>query len=282
MGQLPLVDVVVSGAGSLGPAEAGALAILRRHVTIARIGGASAGAINAVAEAAGIEDVAALWEKFLTRGDLEDFHFPGPLKPLGLLKSERRGVMAGKKIRAALDAVFGTMRMGDLEKPCRVVVGNLSTREVEVIDSANPAHADLLVVDVLCATSAIPFVIDAQRISQRSSTLYTDGGTGANCPAGLFDDAPERPTVVVRFVEDKTPRPPKSMREFVGAVFDIRSDAANRAMPSAKTALEVIEIKGSGDALDFSLTPQEVRRRYTLGLVAATAWASTSRIRGAA
>jgi predicted acylesterase/phospholipase RssA len=57
LGQLPLVDVVVSGAGSLGPAEAGALAILRRHVTIARIGGASAGAINAVAEAAGIEDV---------------------------------------------------------------------------------------------------------------------------------------------------------------------------------------------------------------------------------
>lgn len=265
------VDVVVAGGGSDGAVEAGALAVLRTQLNFVRIGGASAGAINALAEAAGIESAPDLWRKFLTRGDLEDWHYPSPLRPLGVL-GRGRGMMAGKRIRAALAESFGRLRMGDLKKPCRIVVGNLAIREIEVIDSDNAEHKDILVVDAACCSSAVPFVIDAQQLRPTQRTLYTDGGTGANVPAGMFDDVPGRPTLILRFANSKVPKPVITLEDFAAAIFDIRQDAANRAMPSTKSAIYFVELPASDDSLDFSLTMPEVDRRIRQGRNAASAW----------
>lgn len=268
----PLVDVVVAGAGSNGAAEEGALAVIENVATIARIGGASAGSINAVGKAAGIENMATQWGKFLSRGDLEDWHLPGPLRPLGIVKSSPRcGMMAGKVMARALGEVFGDLRMGDLGKPCRVVVGNLARRKTETIDSENEAHKRLRVVDVVRCSSAVPFVIDAWQLDPNDTTLYTDGGTGDNVPAGLWDDKPERPTVVIRFHEDETPHALHGIKDFAQAIFNIRQDAANNSHPSRKAVSRIvtIDIVTSGNSLDFSLTPDEIRARRRAGIDAA-------------
>ena len=265
------VDVVVAGAGSDGATEAGALTVLRDVLDVRRIGGSSAGAINAVAVAAGIADLAALWRRFLTAGDLEDWHLPGPLRPLALL-GRNRGMMGGRRIRAALKTSLGGMRMGDLETPCRVTVGNLEIRETEVIDSETGAHKDISVVDLLCCTSAVPFLIDAQHLRPTQRTLYTDGGTGANVPAGLWDDEPARPTVVLRFRDSKVAKPIESLPDFIRAVMDIRQDAANQAMASHKSAIHYIDLPSSGDSLDFSVTVTEVNKRIAAGEKTARAW----------
>jgi predicted acylesterase/phospholipase RssA len=270
------IDVVISGAGSNGPAEEGAMSVLRRHFDVRRAGGASAGAINAVAECAGLENIGAIWERVLTRGDLEDWHFPGPLKPLGILRSKRRGMMGGEVIREALTAELGKMRMGDLKRQCRIVVGNMATRETEVIDSKNERHKFLTCVDVLCATSAVPFLIDAQQIDPLSPTLYTDGGVAANVPASLFDDVPSRPTVVLRFANSSRIKPVHSLRDFASAIFDLRQDAANRNMRSEKAASLVYEvvIQNDRDSLDLSLDAKEVAIRRKSGIVAAQLFVS--------
>jgi len=263
----PEIDVVLAGAGSKGAAEEGVLSVIRRHFTIVRVGGASAGSINAAADAAGIP-AAGLWKEFLTAGNLEDYHMP-LLKPMGILFSSGRGMMAGKVIYNALRKNFGDLKMGDLKKPCRIVVGNLAKRKIEVIDSENPAHKGYLVADVVRCSSAVPFVMDAWQIDPKSATLYTDGGTGANSPAGLWDDEADRPTLEIKFKNSDTAKPVKSLKDFVAAIFDIRQDASEDAFASKKEYVYTIEIDINADSLDFSLDPKEVDRRRTAGIVAA-------------
>jgi predicted acylesterase/phospholipase RssA len=255
---------VIAGAGSNGVMEAGAIDAIRGKYNIVRAGGASAGAINAVAISAGISDVASVWKHFLTEGDLEDWK-TWPLKPLGVLTGGH-GMIKGDRIKAALKSVIGDMALGDLKIPCKLVVGNLALRKIEVIDSERLDHRRLKVIDVLRCSLAVPFLIDAAQIDPASRTLYTDGGTGANAPAGIFDDAPDRPTVVIKFASDEKPRPVKSLREMIAAVFDIRQDAANLAMASTKSKLVTIELPNAGNSMDFSLDKKEVDRLYDLGL----------------
>ncbi len=266
------VDLVVAGAGSDGAVEAGAIAALRSLLDIRRIGGSSAGAINAVGEAAGLPDLPALWRKFLTRGDLEDWHYPPFMRPLGVL-GRGRGMMAGKKIREALTNSLGKMRMGDLARPCRITVCNLTTRQVNIIDSKVEAHKDIFCVDALCCTSAVPFVIDAQQLRPLQRGLFSDGGAGANVPVGLWDDEPTRPTVVLRFLSTKEPRPTETLKDFALALFEIRQDAANRALPSAKSVIHYVDLPASRAPLDFTLDAAEVNRRIASGDRAARAWA---------
>jgi predicted acylesterase/phospholipase RssA len=265
------IDLVISGAGSNGVMEAGAIDAIKGRFRVARAGGASAGAINAVALCAEISDVADLWKEFLTRGDLEDWK-TWPIRPLGVL-SGGFGMIKGNKIRAALESILGKKELGELKRPCRLVVGNLAERKIEVIDSENPAHAELKCVDVLRCSLAVPFLIDAAQIDPKKRTLYTDGGTGANAPAGLFDDQPQRATIVIRFKSDEKPRPVKSLREMIAAIFDIRQDAANNAMQSVKSKLMILELPNAGNSMDFSLDKQEVMRLYELGLRHGSAWA---------
>lgn len=264
------VDVVLAGAGSNGPAEEGALGVIRRHFSIVRAGGSSAGAINAAAECAGIP-AADLWARFLTSGKLEDWKVEGPFHPFGVLRGPGHGMIQGEQIRLALEASMGDMRMGDLRKPCRVTACNLRTGETEVVDSVLEQYKRVRVVDALRCSLAVPFVIDAWRLSQASTVWYADGGTCANAPAGLFDDS-ERPTILVRFAPDTMPNIDDGVLAFAKAVFASRQRATSETMPSKKPNLEVIQISVDGDSLNFSLDAAEVARRREIGIKAAEAW----------
>lgn len=279
---VPGINLVSAGAGSNGLIEAVIIDALRKEVELLRVGGSSAGAINAVGCALKLDNLTGFWRQFLTTtGGLEDYHLPGPLKPLGVLKSAPRcGMMAGNKIRQALVGVAGGKRMSDLHLTTRVVVGNLSKRKTQVVDSqlglieiepegirqvdALKRHA--LVVDALRCSLAVPFVIDAAQLVPEEKDLYTDGGTGANAPSGLWDDH-TCPTVVIAFKNSERIQPVKSLKDFALAIFDIRQDSSNAAMASrSRGKVFKIEIESGGDSLDFSLTEKEADRRIAEGI----------------
>lgn len=277
----PAVNLVAAGAGSNGLIEAVVIDHLRRILDVKRVGGSSAGSINAVGVALGVPDLTGFWRKFLTAGNLEDYHLPGPLKPLGVLKSAPRcGMMAGNRIYQALYKVAGNARLSDLPITTRVVVGNLSKRKTQIVDSqlglieidpegirqVDPSKRHALAVDALRCSLAVPFVIDAAKLVPDEEHLYTDGGTGANAPTGLWDDHP-LPTLVICFKNSEQIRPVKSLKDFALSIFDIRQDSSNSALATRKAGkVFKIEIEAAGDSLDFSLTEKEADRRIAEGV----------------
>lgn len=269
--------LVVSGAGALGAKQAAALAVVQQALEPVAVGGASAGAINAAGIALGVPDVGPTWVRLLTSGSLEDWHIPGPwpLRLAGLIGSGPRcGMMAGKRMRGALGEVFGGARMGDVKLPLRVVVGNLARRRLRIVDSDNIDDADLLVADVLRCTMAVPFLIDAWQLRPSWPVLYTDGGTLANAPAGLFDDKGDIPTIVVKFACDETDRPIRGIVEFARAIMDLRQDAANANLSSSKprNMVRVLDLVDKGDAFDFSQDKAAIDAMMRAGRIEAAAW----------
>lgn len=271
------VCVVVSGAGALGAKQAAALAVMQQALDVRAIGGSSAGAINAAGIALGVPDVGPTWVKLLTSGSLEDWHIPGPwpIRMAGLMTSGPRcGLMAGKRMHAALVNVFGDRRMGEAQIPLRICVGNLARRRLRVVDSQDVRDENLLVADVLRCTMAVPFLIDAWQLSPDSRVLYTDGGATANAPAGLFDDMADLPTVVVKFAPDESDRPIRGLVEFARAVMDLRSDASNGNLASAKPRDQVfrLDLVDKGDAFDFSQDKSAIDAMMRAGRIEAASW----------
>ena len=277
----PGINLVAAGAGSNGLIEAVIIDELRKTFDIKRAGGSSAGSINAAGVALGLPDLTGFWRQFLTSGKLEDYHLPGVLKPLGVLKSAPRcGMMAGNKIRQALAQVAGDTRLSDLPIITRIVVGNLSKRKTQIVDSQlglieiepdgirqiDPQKRHVKVVDALRCSLAVPFVIDAAQLDPAEEHLYTDGGTGANAPSGLWDDHP-LPTIVISFKNSEAIRPVRTLKDFALSIFDIRQDSSNSAIATRKSGkVFKIEIEASGDSLDFSLTEKEAARRVAEGV----------------
>lgn len=287
------IDVVLSGAGSNGAAQDGALSEVRSALRVDRLGGASAGAVNAIGAAADLDAdrMRDVWEEFLTRGDLEDYHYPGPFKLGGLLTSKRWGLMAGQRVYGAFRSVLGEIRMSELRRPCRVAVGDLQTRTTRVLCAqygmldltptrglvASPgglAYRHVFAADAARASSGVPFLFDAWPLVPGGKELYTDGGTGGNTPRGVWDDYVSekdlRPLCVIRMVDDTKPRQVTGIKSFAASIFSIRQAASNAAIPILRERRVLdITIPATGDGLDFSLSKQEVRRRRAEGVEAA-------------
>jgi predicted acylesterase/phospholipase RssA len=264
------------------------------------VGGSSIGAIIATGLALGMEPAAmqSMLAQLLTRGQpgnrkpsLEDWKFPGALKPLGLLHG-RGGMMRGRVLRDALVEAFGTARMGDVVLPLKVKVGNLARRRTENVDSANETHKNLYVVDVCLCSAAVPGLIDNQQLDPHditgpnaSKSLYCDGGTGNNVPRAMWDDAAgvRRPTTVVRFVDDDSLIPAITPTQKVNAYWNIIRDAAE-SEPSKKDPALVwdVPIFISGSALDLSLTNAECERRTKIGAITGRSWLARNADRYAA
>jgi predicted acylesterase/phospholipase RssA len=260
--------LVVSGAGALGAKQAAAIQVLGRAYQWRSASGASAGAINAAAVAFGVDDLAERWQRLLTRGDLEDWHVPGPwpIRLFGIIRSRRFGLMAGERIRRALVDIFGDKKMGESPMPLRIVVANLPRRRVQVVNSDDPYDADIYVVDALMCSLAVPFLIDAQTLRRGHPALYSDGGSTANVPAALADYDAEVATVVVRFAPDEADRPVRDLVTFAAALFDLRSDAANESMRSRKSPhlLHELRLREGGAAFDFAQRLDDVLDRKSV------------------
>ncbi len=274
-------DLVISGAGSHGITEAAALRKLATVIRWRRVGGASAGAVNAV-NAAGLAFgftptyMANVWRQLLTSGKLEDWKYPGPFKPLGMLQGDG-GCMRGAGIRAALDEVFTSATMGEAFLPLRIKVGSMLRGRTETISSDNPEHKQLRVTDVVMCSLAVPVLIDNQRLrSTTPADIYCDGGLGDNVPAALWDDTDElgvRPTTVLRFVDGVGLVPVDGLRARVRAFVRIMRDASEDERSSKPKALVWdVPIQADGDGFDFALTPTECDRRERFGDLAGAAW----------
>jgi predicted acylesterase/phospholipase RssA len=273
------VDLVACGAASDGIIETAAMEVIEPYVDVMRSGGASAGGLIGLGEAAGIPhaEMLTFWKRFLADGKLEDWKsfVPGPGRLLGIRKGPGYGMIYGREIRDRLGQIFGKMQMGELLKPCRVRVGHLNKKKTITIDSENPSHKKLLVADVGMAGSSVPFVIDARPIEPGGKDMFTDGGLTDNVPRNLWDDHPDRHTLVLSFSEREAWAPVTSLKQFAMSVFNLQRDASEDSR-SAKPAWKIWECKlpSSGGALDFSLDEKECDRRIELGRTAALAFVS--------
>lgn len=286
------VDLVISGAGSHGLTQAACLRSLSSQCDFKRAGGSSAGAINAAGLALGLdpERMVHLWSNLLRSGDVPDWKFPGPLKPLGLFQG-RGGCMRGLNIRSHLEETLGkNTQVGEVKLPFRLMVGNMNRRRTEMVSSDLERHKHIKIVDAVMCSLAVPFLIDGQLLDLKSPTLYCDGGVGNNVPRSLWDDPDSsgtdtalgvvRPTLVLHFVDSEEPVPATDFVKRLHAVINIMRDAAEDARSKKPESLVWnVPIAADGDALNFVLTKEECARREKIGDMTGAAWLKNAHLR---
>jgi len=258
------VDVVVAGGASHVVTLAAGLSTLSTIVDIVSVGGASAGAISAAAEAFAVpvHKQKALLKKVLTRDYLKDRAW----NPL-----DRYGLYAGDNLYKELKDLFGGKTMGEALIPLRVVVCDLWTRQPVVIEGGpgcNPEHAKLKVVDALRCSAAIPVFFKAWTLPEwRGNRLFVDGGTAANFAMGMFDDSPRR-TIGLRLTPAPMDdvKPVRSLVAFCEAVASLVLWASDNAHISRKRYADVISLPQIGSGLNFNLTDEVFEERWAAGV----------------
>jgi predicted acylesterase/phospholipase RssA len=262
-----VVDLVIAGGASHGVGLAGALSVIDLRHDVARVGGASVGALLAAALARGLSagEIRDMLARFLSGGRLLDRQL-NPLNGWGLHK--------GEALKAALEVVFGDARMCDCVIPLRVVTCDLFTRSPVIIDSQRAEHAMLRIVDVLYASSAIPLWFKVASIPGIFG-LFVDGGVVANAKHDLWDDEPSRRTIMLRLANDADTavRPVRGLKDYAAAIVELLLHASNNAHVSTKAWADVVQIPARpGSGLDFALSPEVLSERYRLGQEAAKRW----------
>lgn len=258
------IDLVFSGSGTLLPCHIGAWKQLEESgAFIQRVAGTSGGGIVAAAVAIGMTPTEAieLAEKFLGGGLLDTSWW----------FFDRWGIHKWQKIHKLLSRHIPG-KMSDVVIDLRLMVVDLETQKPVEITSAT--HPDLLIADVLAATSAIPAFVKVQSIAGLPGT-FVDGGVSTNFAMGSFDDVPDRRTVGVRLVGSPSRKKIKSTSDWAKAVVGAMHDAANHSYVSKKRWADVIEVKSAGDGMDFTLTGEQVSSLYQEGIDATKAWLSS-------
>jgi NTE family protein len=191
-------NLVFEGGGVKGIAYVGALQVLeqRGHLAhITRVGGTSAGAINALIVALGYSNAEQL--ELLRSVDFRRFmdNSFGMLRDTKRLVSEfgwNRGDFFRGWVGEIIEAKLGTRRatFDDLRRSGRpelyVVGTNLSTGFAEVFSAER--HADMPLAAALRISMSIPLFFAAVRHGDRDD-VYVDGGVQLNYPVKLFDRA---------------------------------------------------------------------------------------------
>lgn len=281
-------DLVLSAIGSHGITEAAALKGLAKEIRFRRVGGGSAGAMNAAGLALGLtpEHMVRVWTKLLTRVAVDDWKYPGLLKPMGILHG-RGGCIRGEEIRQFLKDAFGNARLGDVELPLRLKVGSVLRRKSETLFSEVETHKRYLIANAVLAALAMPLLFDSQRLDDEPTAaasnasnvlndLYCDVGFSAGIACGMWDDRTEqsiRPTTVIRMTDAEAPGPARNALERLSAFARIARDAAEDQI-SNKPADQIwdVHVPTDGNAFDFSLTTTECSRRERMGDLAAARW----------
>jgi len=153
--------VVLSGGGSAGAAQVGALKVITKILKPDVYIGTSVGAINGAALAAGltIEEVEDIWLK-LKRSDVFAFN-PRVL----LLSGKIMSIYSNRRLKKILHRVLPE-KFEDLNCPLYINATNLTNSESEYFSSGN-------LVDAILASSAVPPFLPPYEIN---GNLYIDGG----------------------------------------------------------------------------------------------------------
>jgi predicted acylesterase/phospholipase RssA/CRP-like cAMP-binding protein len=169
------IGLVLGGGGARGFAHLGVLrALAEAGVPIDWVGGTSIGAIIAALVARGLppdEALACCKEHFAALRD--------PTLPVVAL-------LAGRRIRAKLERVFGAVAIEDLVLPYLCVSTNLSR-------AAQTVHERGLLVHAIRASIALPGVLPPVTVGE---DLHVDGGLVNNLPIDVMAGKPEIGTVL--------------------------------------------------------------------------------------
>jgi predicted acylesterase/phospholipase RssA/CRP-like cAMP-binding protein len=169
------IGLVLGGGGARGFAHLGVLrALAEAGVPIDWVGGTSIGAIIAALVARGLapdEALACCKEHFAALRD--------PTLPVVAL-------LAGRRIRAKLERVFGALAIEDLALPYLCVSTNLSR-------AAQTVHERGLLVHAIRASIALPGVLPPVTVGE---DLHVDGGLVNNLPIDVMTRKPEVGTVL--------------------------------------------------------------------------------------
>lgn len=191
----PFRNLVFEGGGVKGIAYVGAMRVLEREgilKNITRVGGTSAGSINAVMFAAGFSNIETL--KILKELDFNDFKDDswGALRDMSRLRDEF-GWYKGdffrdwigdllKKKTGSSEITFKALQEYS-GKALYVYASNLSTKFGEVY---SPEHTPRMrVVDAVRRSMSIPLFFRAVRDDR--DDVFVDGGAINNYPVKLFD-----------------------------------------------------------------------------------------------
>lgn len=190
-------NLIFEGGGVKGIATVGAMKILSQRGYldhIIRVGGTSAGAVNALIFALGysIEEQ----RDILQSTDFRDFMDSS----FGIIRDVRRLARnfgwhkgeffrdwLGELIEARLgrkDATFADLKAEQGAPDLYVIGTNLSTRFAEVFSVER--HPDMSLLDAVRISMSIPLFFQAVRHGDRDE-VYVDGGVQLNYPVKLFD-----------------------------------------------------------------------------------------------
>lgn len=189
-------NLVFEGGGVRGIAYIGAMRILEQHGAlehIRRVGGTSAGAINALICALGYtiseqSDILAStdFSKFKDSSFCFITNILRLTNKFGWYKGDYFENWIGDLIQKKLDrrdATFGDLRNKKL--PDLYVIGtNLTTRYAEVFSYER--HADMPLATAVRISMSIPLFFASARYGSRKD-VYVDGGVIRNYPVKLFD-----------------------------------------------------------------------------------------------
>lgn len=256
------VSLAVAGGGTnVIPLGAALYAVVRRllqaHRRVRALVGSSAGGLSVLAAAMGVDE-----ERF--QAQLEGACSRGRLiegSPVNLVTFGAWASMA--EFRRNAELVIGpNTRLGEAKTPVACMVGDHWTGRPRLVSSWD--HPDVFAVDLACATAAIPYVFERQKIRGLDDHHYVDGGLAKN----LASDEVDRfgcPVVSLRpVVPEWMPREPKGPLGRLLANATLLQHASNNAWGSAHPESIVVDVPGE-DGFDFDLTRADCVRRRAAG-----------------
>jgi predicted acylesterase/phospholipase RssA len=259
------VSLAVTGGGTNVIALAAALyAILRRLSQQGRraraLVGSSAGGLSVLGAAFGVDEerLQAQLEGACSRNRLIGGG-PHNLVLLGAWAS-----MTEFRRNAAL--VLGAdARLGDARIPVACMVSDQWTGRPRLVSSWE--HPGASAVDLACATAAIPYVFERQKIRGLDDHHYVDGGVAKN----LASDELDRfccPVVSLRLqTPARAPAEPSGPLGRLLANAELLMHASNNAWESGHPGSIVVDVPGE-NGLDFDLSRDDCVRRRRAGQLA--------------
>jgi NTE family protein len=265
------INAVFQGGGVRAIAHVGALQRVEAepNVEIVRVGGTSAGAIVAALYAAGYEahELCKLIPELLATAS------PASAKPWTKLWRFctfwwQFGMHPTRRLCDRIHDLLlerGVTRFSELERPCRIVTANVTSRTSKVFGATDEVD----VAEAVRMSISIPFFFRPYRLGER---YFVDGGIVSNYPLWIFEDD-ELPTIGFR-LESRFQRGRKrisNIRRFVGAVIATACEAGDRderAFPRnfRSVSIDTKDVRTT----DFRLDGHEVEGLLAAGRAAAS------------
>jgi predicted acylesterase/phospholipase RssA len=259
------VSLAVTGGGTNVIALAAALyAIVRRlsqeRRQVRALVGSSAGGLSVLGAAFGVDEerLQAQLEGACSRNRLIDGG-PHNLVMFGAWAS-----MVEFRRNASL-VLGGDARLGDARTPVACMVSDQWTGRPRIVSSWE--HPGASAVDLACATAAIPYVFERQKIRGLDDHHYVDGGVAKN----LASDELDRfgcPVVSLRLQSPaRLPAEPRGPLGRLLANAELLMHASNNAWESDHADSIIVDVPGE-NGLDFDLLREDCVRRRRAGQLA--------------